>query len=510
MNATIRAGLWLTAWLLTIPALAEPISATLKLKERVSMEQLAANVLNPSSSHYQRFYEPAEIRQLAGPSAADYNDLIAGLKAEGMTITGESPTHLWVGVRGEKAIYESLFATQIHTMGRGMHKPMSRVQIPIHLSLVESVAGLDSTVKRHPHFIKAGTVSPDLGGGIQQDTIKSAYGFNPIYSSGINGSGIHIAIATYNNFHIADAQQFYKLSNLNPIPSLDQVTFNGTPPYDANSAGETELDAEFSGMIAPGASIHVFASATNDDNGELQMYTAILDDNRAKIVNYSWGGCERDVTQQHKDDMNKVFARAVAQGVNVMVASGDSGSDSCQDNTNLADWPAANPYIVAVGGTTFAQSAGRIAETGWNGSGGGVSGYFALPAWQNGFTAPFTKRSYPDVAFNADPNSGQAIYTDAEGGGKPIWMVIGGTSMAAPQWSGFLALVAQARAQNGRGDVGFLNPIIYGLSDAQRATLFHDVTSGSNGSYKCTAGWDGVTGFGSMQADALLNYLQTL
>src|ERR1700675_1627840 len=105
-----------------------------------------------------------------------------------------------------------------------------------------------------------------------------------------------------------------------------------------NSAGETELDAEFSGMIAPGASIHVFASSQNSDAGELAMFTAILDDNRAKVVNYSWGSCDNQVSSSHQADMDKVFARAVAQGVNILNASGDSGSDCVGDGSTVTSF----------------------------------------------------------------------------------------------------------------------------------------------------------------------------
>jgi kumamolisin len=340
---------------------------------------------------------------------------------------------------------------------------------------------------------------------VAQSTIKTAYGFDPLYAAGLTGKGQHIAIATYDGFHVDNVKKFYSLSNLKPQPSVDQVAFNGDADYSEGSAMETELDAEFTGMIAPGASVHVFASATNDDAGELQMFTAILDDNRAQVANYSWGSCESGLDTQHVADMSKVFARAVAQGVNIMVASGDSGSDSCQDGSTVADWPAAATNVVAVGGTTFAQNNGAIAETGWDGSGGGISSIWELPQWQNQLGSPYMKRSYPDVSFNADPSSGQAIWTEYYG--QAGWMVIGGTSMAAPQWSGFMALVGEARHNAGKATLGFLNPIIYGLSNADRAQTFHDVTSGNNGAYTAGAGWDAVTGLGSMQADTLLKHL---
>ena len=385
-----------------------------------------------------------------------------------------------------------------------MHKQMKAVQVPGHLALIESVAGLDSTRRaRHHHVVKAAGKTRSVG-GIDPATIKTAYGFDSLYSSGLNGSGQHIAVATYNGFTAANVQSYYQQNNVSPMSTVDQVAFNGAAAYDADSAGETELDSEFSGMIAPGVAVHVFASATNDDAGELALFTAILDDNRAKIVNYSWGSCEPQVTAQHQSDMTTVMARAVAQGVNITVASGDSGSDSCGDNTNKADWPAASPYVIAVGGTSFSFDGTTLSETGWNGSGGGISALWNLPTWQQNLGSPYTKRSYPDVAFNADPNTGEAIYT-----GQPAqWQVIGGTSMAAPQWAGFLALLANARQKAGKSDIGFLSPFFYAMSSSTYASTMNDVTSGNNGLYNAGTGWDAVTGWGSMQASALLAYLK--
>ena len=102
--------------LLALPTFAAPITAMIKLKGKVTMEQLAQNVQDPKSDHFGRFYEPTEIRMLAAPSDAEYDDLVSGLKAEGLTVVSESPTHLWVSVRGEKAIFESLFNTQIEAL----------------------------------------------------------------------------------------------------------------------------------------------------------------------------------------------------------------------------------------------------------------------------------------------------------------------------------------------------------------------------------------------------------
>lgn len=487
------------------PAMAKPVTAVLRLKEKIPMEEFAKDVENPASPRYHKFYTPEEIRAFSAPSQGEYDQLLSQLQTEGFTVVSESTTHLWITVRGDSSLFENVFSTQLQTVGKNLRRPAVQAQIPNRLSLIANVVGLDNTRHATPK-LKINGKPTDAPSGIAQATIKTAYRLDPIYQQGITGRGQHIAVATYMGFTISDVTAFYQQSNLSPVPTVDQVQFNGTPAYDENSSMETELDAEFTGMIAPGAAIHVFASATNDDAGEAQLFTAILDDNRAQVVDYSWGDCETHLQSAHKTEMQTIFARAVAQGVNVMVASGDSGSDSCQDGTTVADWPAAIDTVVAVGGTTFGQNGSQIAETAWSDSGGGVSQLWNLPSWQQSIIpSNFTMRAYPDVAFNADPNTGQAIWVTYQG--NTGWMSIGGTSMAAPQWSGYMALVAEARAKKGLANLGFLPPHLYSASKAQQAQIFNDVTSGSNGAYSAGPGWDAVTGWGSMQGDNLLNYL---
>jgi kumamolisin len=519
--------------------LATPVDLVLRLKETTPIEQLANSVTDPSSPRFQQYYSAAEIRSLVAPSDATYDALVSNLKSRGFEVVSESDSHLLITVRGEQSQVESLLNTKFNAYSAqypgvsaeihlaGVSKP---AVLPEDLaSVVDSVTGLDQTRKSRPRYhleSEAGGYTPrpkvSKGQTISQAAIKQAYGFNGIYSKGITGKGQHIAIATYGGFHMEDVNQFFVQSKISPAPKVDQVTFNGAPAMDEDSAVETQLDSEFSGMMAPGAEIHVYTSSQNNDAGELALFTKILDDGRAKVVNYSWGSCEAEVVPAHQADMDKLFARAVAQGVNVMIASGDSGDKGCaKSEKKSAGWPATEPYVVAVGGTTYAlNSAGQLEETAWSGataktggSGGGVSTLYPLPAYQRNFQTPYVGRSIPDVAFNANPKSGEAVWTSCVPSvtgacthGAAHWMNIGGTSMAAPQWSGFMALVGEARSKARKSDVGYLNPTIYALSASVRAQVFHDVTTGSNG-YKAGPGWDAVTGWGSMQADALLTYL---
>lgn len=510
MRSKITASLMALSFTVGGTVLAKTVDAVIKLKERVSIASLAQSVMDPSSARYGKFYSPSEIRKLVAPRKVDYANAISQLQDEGFQIVSESPTHLWVTIRGDHTLFESVFGTKIAfgtaRSGEEIHSLVQSASVPERLSLVDSIGGLDTTRKFHHHHVMLANSQDAAPGGLSPTQVQTAYGFNPIYKSGVNGAGQHIAIATYDGFMVGDVTNYYKLLKISPAPTVDQVTYNGTPTYNEDSAVETQLDAEFSGMMAPGASVHVFASAQNSDLGEEQMFTAILDDNRAKTVNYSWGECETGLDPTHVTNMTTIFNRAVAQGVNIMVASGDSGSDGCGDGTNAADWPAAHPAVVGVGGTTLTISGTTMSEAGWSGSGGGFSALFPVPSWQtSAVPAGSTGRGFPDVSFNADPNSGQAVY--AHQNGTAGWIVIGGTSMAAPQWTGFLTLVNQARANAGKQQLGFLNPFIYALSASNYASMMNDVTSGNNGEFNAGTAWDAVTGLGSMQASNLLSYL---
>ena len=487
-------------------AYAKPIELILRLKERVNMEDLAKSVSTPSSPRFRKYYSPEEINALSAPSTQDYAALLAQLSSKGFKVVSESKSHLFVTVRADHAQVEKTFSTSFRTSNAnakfvGFAKQAS---IPSGLDLVASVSGMDQTSRMRPHF-KVPNAAVSKVKAITQDIIKTSYGFKPIHAAGIKGKGQQIAVATYDGFHLTDIQTFFTKSKISPAPVVDQVKFNGDPAIQEDSAAETALDAEFSGMMAPDAQIHVFASAENSDAGELALFTAILDDNRAKTVNYSWGTCETKVTPEHQADMDKVYARAAAQGTTILVASGDSGADGCGDGTKIADWPASEPYALAVGGTSFALNGSQLNESGWTDGGGGVSGLYALPDYQSNFQSPYNKRSMPDVAFNADQNTGEQIWTSYPDG-TPHWLTIGGTSMAAPQWAGFIALVNQARANAGKSSIGFVNPVLYAMSASDKAKSLHDITQGNNG-FPAGPGWDAVTGFGSPQADQLLQYL---
>ncbi len=178
------------------------------------------------------------------------------------------------------------------------------------------------------------------------------------------------------------------------------------------------------------------------------------------------------------------------------------------DGKSHVDFPASSPHVLACGGTRLTVDGNAIAdETVWNNgagqgaTGGGVSDQFPLPDYQTGANVPpsgnpggHVGRGVPDVAADADPQTGYQVRVDGHD------LVFGGTSAAAPVWA---ALVAVANQRLGRR-VGFLHPTLYGPAGPH---ALRDIVAGNNGVYSAASGWDPCTGWGSPGAQALIDSL---
>ena len=258
----------------------------------------------------------------------------------------------------------------------------------------------------------------------------------------------------------------------------------------------------------PKASIAVYF-APNTNQGFLDAVTSAVHDsvNKPSVISISWGSAESNWTAQAMTQFDQAFQAAAAMGVTVCCAAGDNGSsDGVADGKAHVDFPASSPFALGCGGTKLTASGQTIsAEVVWNANptssatGGGVSGFFPLPAYQNNAHVPpvsgsagQTGRGVPDVGGDADPASGYQVRVDGQN------LVFGGTSAVAPLWAGLIALMNQKLGR----PVGFLNPLLYG-SLAGRG-LFNDIVSGNNGSYSAGPGWDACTGWGSPIGSKLL------
>lgn len=265
------------------------------------------------------------------------------------------------------------------------------------------------------------------------------------------------------------------------------------PGGDANGAdGEVLLDIEIAGAIAPGAKIVVYFG-DNTDSGFLAAINAAIDATPTPCaISISWGGPETSWSRSALQQYDAAFARAVAKGIVVLAAAGDSGAD---DGTRrkVADFPASSPNVIACGGTRLElDGAGaRASETVWDdgpgdATGGGYSNGFSPPAWQVGLGHP--RRGIPDVSGNADPESGYPIIVDGQR------QVIGGTSAVAPLYAGLVARLRELGA-----NTAYLAEDAYMHPEA-----FVDITSGGNEGYQAGTGWDPASGLGVPVGTALL------
>jgi kumamolisin len=385
---------------------------------------------------------------------------------------------------------------------------------PVHLpdelhGKVDGVFGLDDRPQARPHFRNR------LQGNVHWRATSNS--FTPIqvaslynYPAG-TGKGECIGIIELGGgYRPADLKTYFAGLGV-PLPKVSAVSVDhgkNHPTGDPNGPdGEVMLDIEVAGAIAPAAQIAVYF-APNTDQGFLDAVTTAIHDttNKPSVISISWGGPESSWTQQSMTAFDQAFQAAAAMGITACVAAGDGGSSDGASGDNV-DFPASDPYVLACGGTSLQASGNSItSETVWNdgaqggATGGGISTFFSLPPYQEGLSAALTKggtktltnRGVPDVAGDADENTGYDVRVDGSN------TVIGGTSAVAPLWAG---LVARINSASGKS-AGYLNPILY-----QKQSDFNDITQGNNGDFAAAQGWDACTGMGSPNGTGIASLL---
>lgn len=337
------------------------------------------------------------------------------------------------------------------------------------------------------HLILFGSIR-GLGpaGGMTPAQMWSFYGVGQDAGTGSN------TIAIVDAFHYPTALQdfntFSSTFNLpveassNPNNATNQVlqviyASGKQPVVDAGWSQEAALDIEWAHAIAPTAKIILVEAASNSYVDLFAAVDVAVRTPGVREVSMSWSGSEFSLENTY--DFHFTGRSAVC-----FAASGDAGGQT--------QYPAASPYVVAVGGTSVAtDNAGALlSETGWSGSGGGVSKYERKPAYQTSvFVIPSNRRGIPDVSADADPNTGVAVYDSTPYGGLSGWMVFGGTSVSCP----CLAAMANRAGHFYAGGLAQLTAMYKKLGTSS----FRDITVGRAATFRCTTGWDFITGVGS-------------
>ena len=494
----------------------ERIEVTVRLRSMVPIEANDVGGTHADTPPAQRRYLSRD--QYASRHGADPRDIAkvtAFAAAHQLVVVEANAARRSLVLSGTSASLGAAFGVTLqqyeHDGGtyRGRTGPVS---VPADLAgIVEGVFGLDDRPQASPHFqylnLDANFAPRAAFTSFTPPQLASLYQF----PSGLDGRGQCIGLIELGGgFKPADISSYFTRLGL-PVPSVKAIPVDGgrNQPTSANSAdGEVMLDIEVAAAIAPRAVIAVYF-APNTDKGFLDAITMAVHDsvNKPAVISISWGAAESRWTAQAMTQFDQAFQAAAAMGVTVCCAAGDNGSsDGVADGHPHVDFPASSPFALGCGGTSVTASGGTItAESVWNANpkssatGGGVSGFFPLPAYQAHVHVPPVTgaggRGVPDVAGDADPASGYQVRVDGKN------MVIGGTSAVAPLWAGLIALMNQKLGH----PVGFLNPLLYG-SLAGRG-LFNDIVVGNNGSYSARPGWDPCTGWGSPIGAKLLQAL---
>jgi len=431
-------------------------------------------------------------------------------ETHGLTVVQEHAGRCTVVLSGTVAQFNAAFGVDLQRFeyeGGSYRGRDGAVHLPDELhDVVEAVLGLDNRPAAKPHF----RARPSPGNVRRRANRRGATSFTPLQLASLynfpagTGQGECVAIIELGGGERStDLNTYFSGLGIRAAPRVVTISVDhgrNDPTGDPSGPdGEVMLDIEVVGAIAPGANIAVYF-APNTDAGFLDAITTAIHDttNKPSIISISWGGPESSWTQQSMTAFDSAFQAAAAMGITVCVASGDNGSsDGVDDGGNHVDFPASSPYVLACGGTTLQASGSMITgESVWNdgeqggASGGGVSIFFTLPAWQGGLqlaltsgvTQALTMRGVPDVSGDADPETGYDVRIDGRD------TVIGGTSAVAPLWAGLIARINSTRGT----PVGFVNPQLYAAASA-----LSDITNGNNGSYEAGPGWDACTGLGT-------------
>jgi subtilase family serine protease len=537
-------------------------------EQAAALEQLLAEQQDPTSPRYHAWLTPEEFGARFGPAQEDIDRIVGWLQSRGFQVTEVAGGRRAIEFSGTAAQVESAFHTEInHYLWNGVRHTANGSDISIPEALAPVVAGVaslhDFGARPLHHVVRAISPEANFAGGVRglaPYDFATIYNVSSLWNAGFDGAGQSIAIVGQTDIKLSDIAGFRATFAL--PANVPQVIVNGKDPgIVSGDETEADLDVEWAGAVAKGATIKFVTSAsTSASDGVTLSAQYIVSHAVAPVMSVSYGLCEA-LMGSGNTFYGSLWQQAATEGIAVFVAAGDTGSAGCDvayssSGGKNATTPArsgfgvsglaSSQYNVAVGGTEFndtaspstywsasnnsqmASALGYIPEVAWNESsyttagaagnslyagGGGASGVWPRASWQTGPGVPSgTARLVPDVSLTAAGHDGYVM--EQEG----ALYLVGGTSASTPSFAGLMAIVNQYTGTSN----GNPNARLYALA-AQTPSIFHDVTAGGNavpcagGSPNCSAaapganvgkmngysagqGYDLATGLGSVNA----------
>jgi len=470
------------------PAGATAMTVTIALAPRDArgLDQLIAQHAAPIS--------PAEFNARFAPSQATVDAIESWAAAHGLRAESVSANRELVRVSGTAAAIGTALGTRVDRFrtpsGLAYRAAVGAARLPASFgSQVAAVVGLSDLGRVNPPRVRRVATS-----GISFPASYAPQDFWSLYDAPTSQTGSGQTVAVIAEGDLSQPQKdLVTFEQKFGLPQVPWTTVQvGQASTDTSGDDEWDLDTQYSTGFAPNvSSLTVYDGASLANADILATINRWVTDNSSKQASFSAGECEELAqVSGFETALDNVLKQAQAQGQTLFTASGDTGSfcpvlvgvNGVPLGVPGDSYPAASAGAIGVGGTTVLGPGNEIA---WYAGGGGSSLFEATPTWQQGAGGSFTglERGVPDIALDADPNSGYDVIV----GGQE--QVIGGTSASAPSWQGIWARAQGAHS----GSLGFAGPVIYG----EPASAFHDIVVGANGLYSATPGWDYVTGRGT-------------
>jgi subtilase family serine protease len=527
---------------------------------------------------FEKFLTPAQSANTFAPTGNAVQAVSTYLVKSGFTNLSVTPDNLLISAYGTAAAVDAAFKTKIdflNTSGGGLYANVLPALVPASLKgAVAAVLGLNSyklapTLRFAPPPAQsrlrsrdAAALRPAGSAGasapqpceLSEDGLcvlnsYSATGFQiaydaPAYSGnpntwGSTGKSTPIALFTEGDMTtvLTDLVD-YENANVPVLPHVKTKVINaGVPSPDVSGQDEWDLDSQTStGMAGNVKELYFYVATSLTDADTAVAFDRFKTDDIARAGSASFGECEffpmLDGAEIVED---AIFAQAAVQGQTVFSSAGDNGT-TCPVGASTGvpgtglpaqSYPGVSPYVVSAGGTTLVTNTGAgtyNAEVAWYGTGGGMSESEYSPFWQAGVVSPVaTKAGYkevPDVAMDADPDTGAAIYVDG------VVTGVGGTSLSSPLSPGVWARLETYHTNK----LGFAAPLLYqeyknsttynptvGLympptppagALTQPIGGFHDILTGTNGT-PALPGYDTTTGLGTSDISLQFTNLPT-
>jgi subtilase family serine protease len=507
----------------------------LPLGDSAGAAEFVRRVANPKDEFYRKYITPQEFARRFGANADDYAALKEWAVSNGLTIVHDSFAHTFLTVSGTARQLQTLFKTQLNNYrspdGKEFFSAGVSPTIPdviarkagkvIGLTNSVQYAPLAKVYKKFGEEDTAPLIGTDTFGGTGPGGAYAASDLRTAYRIPAFGGAAPQTVAVFEQggFFSYDVDAYLKRMKL-PHPPVTFVGVNGFDGYVYDFGVELEAVLDIDMVIAINPQVkEVVAYEDGNDPFAVALLDAldqVAQDNKAQTLSISYGVDEAEQTSDQIAAENTALTQLAAQGITVLVSSGDNGAYG-RTGTNYypaqleAPDPGSQPLVTSVGGTSLTTSEKEVyvTEQAWNrlgegkgATGGGVSSYWQIPEWQppnystyNGGSA--TYRNVPDVAAVGDPITGVAVYSRPNGG----WIQIGGTSVAAPIWAGYLSVLnAGLQSIAGGQGLGFFNPTLYNVS------WLYSVLDGSNGDvsdyvtpgYNAGALYNNCCGLGSL------------